>query len=148
EQELQNLGNDGKPFLRQALKARPAPEARRRIESLLEKLRDFDVTDLEIPKGITVVSVDELLAVHLQGLKEKDSTICSMAIQDLSALVPFSDQIVPALAEMVKKEKNEYIRRVAAGCLARVGFKAKPAVLALKEGLGDADANIRNTFQS
>ncbi|HEV3204839.1 MAG TPA: HEAT repeat domain-containing protein [Gemmataceae bacterium] len=148
EQELRKLGKDGKRLLRQALKARPGPEARRRIEGLLEKLRDFDVTDLEIPKGITVISVDDLLAVHLKGLKDKDSTICGMAIQDLSGLFPFSDQVVPALTEMLKKEKNEYIRRVAAACLAHVGVKAKSAVPALREGLDDPDANVRNAFQT
>src|SRR5262245_15341995 len=38
-QELEKLGSNAKPFLREALKAKPGVEARRRIEALLEKLR-------------------------------------------------------------------------------------------------------------
>jgi hypothetical protein len=147
-QELQKLGHDAKPFLREALKTRPAPEVRRRIEGLLEKVRDFDVGDLEIPKGITVISVDDLLAVHLKGLKDTDSTVCGMAIQDLSGLASYSDKVVPALTGMLEKDKKEWVRRVAAACLASIGVKARSAVPVLKQGLGDPDANIRNAFKT
>src|SRR5262249_19367635 len=68
--ELEKLGNDAKPFLRAALKIQPAPEARRRIEGLLGKLREVDVTDLEIPEGTKILSVDDLLAIHLRALKD------------------------------------------------------------------------------
>ena len=43
---LEKLGRDSKPLLRDALKARPNLEARRRIEALLQKLRGFDTGDL------------------------------------------------------------------------------------------------------
>src|SRR5262249_30436451 len=57
-QQLVKLGNDAKPFLREALKTERALEARRRIETLLDRLHDLDITDLEIPKGITVVTAE------------------------------------------------------------------------------------------
>jgi hypothetical protein len=145
---LEKLGRDSKPLLRDALKARPNLEARRRIEALLQKLRGFDTGDLEMPKGITVVSVDELLAVHLKGLQSANSTVCAMAIQDLCTLAPYSDKVVPALTGMLGKDKNEYVRRVAAACLAQIGAKARSAVAALNEAMKDSDANIRKEFQS
>lgn len=147
-QELQKLGNDAKPFLRQALKGQPALEARRRIDGLLDRLRDLDVTDLEIPKGVTLITVDDLLAARLKELKDADSTVCGMAVQDLTALASYSDKVVPALCEMLAKDKNEWVRRVAAGCLGHLGVQAKPAVPLLKQGLADAEANIRNAFQA
>jgi hypothetical protein len=146
--ELEKLGNDARPFLREALKGQPSPEARRRMEALLEKLRDFDVTDLEIPRGLTILTADDLLAMDLKGLKNPDANLCGIAMQELSGLARYSDKVVPALTEMLQKEKNEYVRRVAAGCLAHIGVKAKSAVPKLKAGLDDPDTNIRNAFQS
>jgi hypothetical protein len=147
KQELQKVGNDAKPFLREALKAQPPLEARRRIEALLDKLRDFDVSDLEIPKGLTIVTVDDLLAVHFKGLKDPDRTVSGMAIQDLSRFSPYSDKVVPAITEMLKKDKHEWVRRVAAGCLSSIGVNAKSALPELKKGLEDPDVSIRKTFQ-
>jgi hypothetical protein len=148
KQELEKLGYDAKVFLRAALKGQPGLEARRRIEGLLEKLKGYDVADLEIPPGITVLSVDDQLATHLKGLKDADSFVCTLSVQELSSLAPYSDQVVPALTEMLKKDKSEYVRRVAAACLAHVGVRAKSAVPALREGLDDADANVRKAFQT
>jgi hypothetical protein len=147
-QELQKLGHDAKPFLRAALKVQAALEARRRIEALLERLRDFDVSDLEIPKGIIVITVDDLLAAGLKQLQDPDRDVRSMAIQDLRGLAPYSDQVVPALADMLKNDKDDHVRRVAAACLARVGAKAKSAMAILKKGLDDPDAYIRNACQN
>jgi len=147
-QELQKLGTDAKPFLREALKTNLVLEARKRIQGLLEKLQDLDVTDLEIPKGITVLTVDDLVAVHLKGLKDTNSTVRGMAIQDLIRLVSYSDKVMPALTDMLQKEKHEWVRRVAASCLAGVGEQAKAALPALKKGLNDPDATIRKEFQT
>jgi HEAT repeat protein len=118
-----------------------------RIEALLEKLRDLDVSDLEIPKGLPVLSVEELVGEGLKNLRNTDSHICAGAIQDLTALARYSDLVVPALTPMLDKDKSEYTRRVAAGCLAYIGAKAKSALPLLKQGLDDPDANIRNSFQ-
>src|SRR5262249_38946922 len=136
------------PFLRAALKGQPSLEKRRRIEGLLDKLPGFDVSDIEIPKGITLESVDDLIQIHWKRLKDADSTTRGMAIQELTILAPYSDKIVPAMTAMLDKKENEWVRRVAAGCLGRVGAQANAAIPSLQAGLGDADANIRNAFQA
>jgi hypothetical protein len=145
---LERLGAAAKPLLREALKAKPSPEARRRAEALLARLKGLDADDLDIPDGVTVVTAGDLLEEHLKGLSEPDPTRCGLAMQGLSELAPYSDKVVPALIGMLKKDKNEYVRRVAAGCLGRVGEAARPALPALKEGLGDADKNVSAACQA
>jgi hypothetical protein len=145
---LQKLGSDAKPLLRKALQGQPMPETRHRIERLADQLPDFDVTDLDIPRGLNVLTTDDLLAQSLKGLKDKSPTVSAMAVQDLMVLAPYSDKVVPALIAMLSADQNEYIRRVAASCLAHVGAGAKSALPALEKGLKDADPNIRHAFQS
>src|SRR5262249_39580223 len=147
-QELQKLGADAKPFLREALKAKLPLEARKRIQGLLEKLTDLDVTDLEIPRGITVLSVDDLLAVHLKGLKDADSTVRGLAIQDLTPLAPYREKVVPAVTEMLQKDKHQWVRLIAASSLASAGVQARSALPALKEALEDPDVQLRKTVQT
>jgi HEAT repeat protein len=146
--QLQQLGNDAKPYLREALKSNPTLEARMRIEALLNPLQGFDVTDLHVPRGVTTVSVDELLAQHLKALKDGGRDDRAWAIGELRKLEPFSDQVVPALIEMLNKNQDEWHRRIAASSLAPMGFQAKSALPALREGLTDPDANVRKAFES
>jgi hypothetical protein len=146
--ELQTLGSAARPFLRAALKTRPTLEARRQIEALLDRLRDLDVSALEVPKGVAVIGVDDLLATYLQGLKDADLDVCRVADRQLSLLASCSDQVVPALAELLRKGRHAYVRHWAAAALARVGVKARSALPALKAGLDDPDRNFRRTFQA
>jgi hypothetical protein len=145
--ELQKLGNDAKPFLRAALKPGSTLEARRRLEALLEKLRDLDVTDLEIPQGVTVISVDDQLTVGLQALQNADSNVRLWAVWDLSGLAPYSERVVPALADLLENDRDHHVRRVAAVCLGNAAVHAKSAVAVLKKGLEDLDANVRSACQ-
>jgi HEAT repeat protein len=150
--ELAKLGKDAKPLVREALKSERSPESRHRLEALLGRLHELnakvDVADLDIPKGTEIVTVDDLLADAWRDLKETDANVCGGAIQELSRFASYDAKIVPALIEMLKKDKNEYVRRVAASCLAHLGVTAKVAVPALKEGLNDQDTNIRDAFQA
>jgi hypothetical protein len=147
-QQLQKLGTDAKPFLRAALKAPLALETRRRIDGLLERLRELDVSDIEIPKGITVLSVEDLVEAGLKHLEDSDATVRGLAIQDLSGLAIYSDKVVPALVRVFKTDKNEHVHRVAAACLASVEVQARAAVPTLKQGLTDPDAYVRSACQT
>src|SRR5260370_3103717 len=145
--ELQRLGNDAKPLLHAALQAPQTLEMRRRLEALLDRLPSFDLTDLEIPKGVVVFSVGDMIAKGLQELQDPNRNVRSRALQDLSGLARFSDRIVPTLVEIFEKDKDVHMRQIAAVCLAHVGVQSKPAVPPLKQGLDDPDANIRHTCQ-
>jgi hypothetical protein len=146
-QELEKLGSGTKPFLRQALRGQPQPslEMRRRVEALLEKLRGLDVSDLEIPKGVTVLSADDLLTVRLKELKDADREVRTMAIYDLFTLDPYGDKVVPTVVGLLEQDPDAHLRRMAAVYLAELGTRGRPAVPALKKGLEDADANVRES---
>jgi hypothetical protein len=145
--ELEKLGVTVKPLLRETLKGRPSPEVCRRINVLLARLKGFDVDDLEVPDGVTVVTAGELLTAYLKDLSSADQTRCGEAMWGLVELAPHSEKVVPALTAMLDKGKSEYIRRVAAVCLGNIGVPARSALPALKAGLGDPDTNVRGAFQ-
>jgi hypothetical protein len=145
--ELQKLGNDAKPFLRAALKPGATLEARRRIEALLEKLRELDVTDLEMPKGVTVISVYDLLAAGLQNIKDADSRVRRVAAWDLCSLAPYSEHVVPALADLLKNDKDRFVRQAAANSLGGAAIQTTSALAVLKEGLEDQDVFVRSACQ-
>jgi hypothetical protein len=146
--ELEKLGAAARPILRAALKGRPSPEARRRIAALLAKLEGLTAGDLEVPQGVTVVTASDLLTEHFEGVKDADPTRCGIAMSGLVELAPYSDKVVPALTERLKKGKNEYVRRVAAHSLGSIGAGSRSALPALKAGLGDADPNVRAACRS
>jgi HEAT repeat protein len=138
--ELEKLGAAAKPLLREVIRGRPSPEVRRRINALLAKLKGFDVDDLEVPDGVTVITAGDLLAAHLKDLSGTSET---RALSGLVELAPYSDKVVPALTARLDKGKSAYVRLVAAHCLGRVGARAKTALPALKAGLGDPNPNVR-----
>jgi hypothetical protein len=145
--ELEKLRALAKPLLRETLKGRPSPEVRRRINTLLARLRGFDVDDLEIPAGVTVVTAGELLDGYLKDLSDIDETKCVEAMWGLVELAPCSNKVVPALTGMFAKDKSAYIRSVAAVYLGNICGPAKSALPALKAGLSDADQNVRSACQ-
>ena len=147
--ELQKLGNDAKPFLRVAHKSAATLEARRRIEAILARLLDLDVTDLELPKGMEIIGVYDQLAKGFKELKDSsDYSVRSRAAWDLSPLAPYSDEVVPALTELFKSEPDNHARRIAAVSLGSAGVRAKSALPVLKKGLADPDANVRLACQA
>lgn len=147
ERHLQELGQGAKPNLRAALGSRLSPESYRRVNALLQQLPDLDVSDLEIPKGITVLTVSDLLAAGFRDLDNKDQHIRGSAIQELTSLASYSDKVVPAVIKKLDPGENEWVRRVAAGCLSSLGVSAKAAIPTLQRGLADRDANVQKAFQ-
>jgi len=146
-QELEKLGNAAGGALRKALAAQPTAEKRRRVQTLLEKLEGIDLDQIELPAGVTVVDVKELLERYRQGLKSTDATIRGLATGSLGMLARYSDDVLPTLVEVLKTDKHEYVRRSVAGALSRLGRKAEVALPILKEGVKDSDVNVRSSFE-
>jgi hypothetical protein len=92
-------GRNAKPLLRAAPKGSNTVEMRRRLESLLERLPVYDLGDLEIPNGMTLITADGLIAKGLQELKDANRFRRMQAVQELSELARFSNKIVPMLIE-------------------------------------------------
>jgi len=146
-QELAKLGGDAKPFLRAALQGQTTLEKRRRIETLLGRLPPgYDVTDFEIPAGLTLVTADEILADNLKKMHSPEKYQCGLAMDELAPLALYSDRVIPAITSMLDRSKDEWLRRVAALNLTEIGFPARSALPILKEGLSDPDQNIRKVF--
>jgi hypothetical protein len=147
--ELAKLGNDAKPFFRAVLKGKPGLEKRRRIENLLDRLPPgYDVTDFEVPRGLSLVTVDDHLAQNLKKMRDPDSYLSGIAVAELAPLAPYSDKVVPAITSMLDRGKHEWVRRAAALSLAEIGWPARAALPTLKQGLNDPDVNIRKVFQT
>jgi hypothetical protein len=144
---LEKLGLAVKPLLRETLKADPSAEVRRRIDALLAKFKGFDADDLEIPDGLTLVTVGDLMQAHLKDLSDPDQTKCGIPMS-LAELAPYSDKVVPALTTLLEKDKDKYIRRNTAWRLGAIGAAARSALPALKAGLDEPDPEVRTAFQT
>ncbi len=142
EAELRKLGRPAKPVLRAALAGQPSAEQKHRIEKLLKDLADLDVTDLVMPKGLTVIGVDELIEQYKKGMSDTDVTRRALSVNSLAALAAYDDTVVPTLEKLLGPENNEYVRRMAAYGLGQAGALAKPTLPALKAGLDDPDKNV------
>jgi hypothetical protein len=147
EQELAKLGRSASTYLRKALEAKPSPETERHINALLGKLEGIELEHIKIPIGVTVLEVSDLLAQAHEDLKSKDETVRGMAAQSLGGLDAFGIDVIPELIDLLKADKNEYVRRSAAGALTWLGKRAADALPTLREGLKDKDVNVRSSFE-
>jgi hypothetical protein len=146
-QQLARLGNDAKPLYRAALKGQISLEKRRRLEGLLNALpAGYDVSDFEVPAGMTFLTVDDLLAQNLKKLLDPN-TFEEGTLEELAGLEPHSDKVVPGLTSFLDRGKGQWLRCGAALALAEVGFRARAALPVLKEGRNDPDPSIRKHFQ-
>jgi hypothetical protein len=151
KQELEQLGYDAKPFLRQALKGPIGLEIRRCIESLLGKVPDINVTELNVPNGIEIVTMDDLLAAYWQELKGQYSSMphgSNESVNGLSRFALYDDKVVPYFTEMLQKRPSAFDRQSAAYHLGSLGVLAKSAIPMLKKGLADPDPHTRECFQT
>ncbi len=143
--ELEKLGYAAAPALRAARNAGLSAEARRRVDQLLSRLSGIDLQALEVPAGLSVLTLNDLLARHRAGLKSSDPITRGLSASALAELNRYVN-VVPDLVGILESERHEYARRSVAGALSRLGKKATPALALLKSGLKDPDVNVRNAF--
>ncbi len=145
-EELKKLAYAAGPALRKALANSPSAETRRRLELLIHELQGIDLQQLQVPAGVTVLEVKDLLKRYREELKGDDSSKRGQAAGGLGGLAAYAD-VMPDLFAVLKDDKHEYVRRCAASVLSRLGKKGEPALPVLKAGLDDPDVNIRNAFE-
>jgi hypothetical protein len=143
--ELERVRDAAAPALRKAREGGPTPEARRRIDQILEGLRGIDLRRVEMPPGVTVLELTDLLERDRADLRSVDPYTAGAAAGHLGGLGRYAD-VVPDLVGLLGGQRHEYVRRCAASALCRLGKKAAPALPALKSGLSDPDVNVRNAF--
>ncbi len=146
--ELEKQGAAVEATLRKAVAARPTPEARKRLTDLLGRLQGINLDVLEVPAGVKVQGLDELLARYRKGLASPDYLIRGLAASHLAARETDPDAAVAVLVEVLKKEKHEYPKRCVAGSLQRLGKSAAPALPLLEAGLSDPDTNVQGAYKA
>jgi hypothetical protein len=143
--ELEKILDPAVPALRKARDAGPPAETRRRIDQLLERVPGMDLRLVEMPAGVTVLELKNLLDRYHKGMKNADPQARGKAVTSLGRLADCTD-VVPDLIAVITGDKHEYVRRCAASALYRMGKRGAPALPALKAGLNDPDVNVRNLF--
>lgn len=143
--ELEKVLDAAVPALRKARDANPSAETRRRIDNLLETIPGLDVRLVEIPAGVTVLQLKDLLDRYHEGMKNPDPLARAKLVRELGRLADYTD-VVPDLVAVINGDRHEFVRRCAASALYRMGKRGTPALPALRAGLNDPDVNVRNLF--
>ena len=146
--ELEKQGQAVETALRKTLETTTSAEVRKRVRSLLGQLPTLNLDALVIPKGMTVVGSDELIARCTKGLKSKEHVIRGVAAGQLAQLEPDRKKAVERLLKVLKEDKNEYVRRSVVGALQREGWWAKSALPDLRALLDDPDVNMKNACKA
>jgi len=142
EAELRNLGRAAKPALRAALAGSPSAEQKRRLEKLLKDLADYDAGDLVIPKGVTVVGVDDLIVQYAKGSNELSGTPREFAYHRMAALTSYGEAVMPMFTKLLDPDQNATVRYNVAEALGKAGGLARAALPALRACLDDKDTHL------
>jgi len=107
---------------------------------------NIELEKLQIPAGVTVLELKDLVERYLAGLKSKDHDVRGQAAYLLGEMGPYVEEVILPLVEALKDE-NEYVRRCAAIGVGRMGARALAALPTLRQGLQDEDEHVREAFR-
>ena len=141
--ELRALGPPITGLLREALTAKPSAEARDRLEKILAELsREIRLDVLELPAGVSVTCLDDLLDAERKRLADKDPAVRGNAVH---ALVGHGAPAAEVLADVERMLKTETDRNAVAGAAwaaYHLGADARPVLPALRAAQAKADKDI------
>jgi len=106
----------------------------------------LDLQSLQVPKGVTLVSVDELSRRGREALASSDKTVRGWGAGELARLDPFNAENLSAIAKLLD-DKDNWVRRNAAGALASFGKKAEPLLPTLREQLKTDDKQLQSQLE-
>ncbi len=107
---------------------------------------NIELKKLQIPAGVTVLELRDLVGRYLAGLKNEDHDVRGYAAYLLGTMDPYVEEIILPLVEMLKDE-NGYVRRCAANALGGIGARGLVALPTLRQGLQDENENVRQAFR-
>lgn len=134
------------PLLKEALKARPEPEARERLERLQAGMtRDLRLDVLEFPEGVSVASADTLLA---RGRKVLADTKAPWTHGDAASYLVNTgapaEEVLPDLERVLKTETQPEVRARVAQAAWTLGAGARPLLPLLRETAETTDKSLAN----
>ncbi|MFO0938144.1 MAG: HEAT repeat domain-containing protein [Gemmataceae bacterium] len=147
QKQLQKVGRDLKPILQQSLKGDVTAEQRTRLTKLLNSFKEFDASDLVIPKGVTVQVAENLLADCKKELSSSNQNVSWMAVDRIATLSDLSPGAIPELIQSLAVGKPDHVRMAAAEKLGSMGKKAQSALATLKKVQEDSDPKIRQAMK-
>jgi hypothetical protein len=144
--ELTALGPSVAALVREAFRGKQSAEARDRMERILAGMSTtlrLDVLDL--PAGVPVVSLDDLLATARKRLADPDPARRGNAAWALAAARPPADEILPDLEKMLRTETAARPLCGAALAANLLGAGAKRLLPLLRAAADKADKNTADT---
>ena len=139
--ELTALGPSVAGLVREALRGKPSAEARDRMEKILAGMSTTLRLDvLELPAGVPVVCLDDLLARARKGLA--DPARRGNAAWALAEADPPAEEILPDLERLLKTETDRNAVCGAMWAANRLGAGAKPLLPLLRAAADRADKNV------
>jgi hypothetical protein len=94
----------------------------------------IDLGQVKFPAGVRVIGLDQLRDRYREGFASDEPELRGMALTFLAELTPLASDVVPILASGLE-DRNEYVRRSAAGALSQQGARARDATDALKRAI-------------
>lgn len=143
--ELTDLGPGVVPLLREGLAGKLSPEARDRMEKIIAAVSTaIRVDALEI-RGVSVVSLDDLLARHRKGLADQDPAVRGNAAGYLVLTEAPAEDLLPDLGKMLKTETHPSALAGAAWAAGHLGAAGRPLLPLLREAAKSADKGVAST---
>ena len=105
-----------------------------------------DVTKLQVPKGITVLTLTEVKQRTREGLKSGDKTVRGWGTGVLASLDPYDTESRDAIVQLLD-DKDNWVRLNAAGAITLFGKKAEPALPALRRAMTSDDKQLKERAQ-
>ena len=102
----------------------------------------LDLTKLDIPDGLALVSIDELSARTREAIDSTNQNVRGWMAGVLVGLDSFDPANLATLEKQLT-DKSDWVRLNAAGSISQFGSQAKSAVPALKECLERPDENLK-----
>jgi hypothetical protein len=141
--ELAGQRDAAAPSLREALRRNPTLEQRQRLEQLLGRLKQVHLLRVQLPKGVPVAHLDELLERQQEGWRSGQLARSWEAAQKASAWVEHSEAALPLLVAMLQDDRVQ-VRDLAVQALTRLGKRAVSVLPVLRVAEARAAATVRD----